>query len=229
MEATAAFLVTLRGSPARSVPFRSSSRHDSLHRIAPSPTPVHLSQTGSDTEDQAIQPGSIMWNELGQRLPVDELHCQKVNAVDLVDGVDGDDVRMIQRRYGARLALESRQAIGVASHLGRETFSATARPSLVSGARNTSPIPPLPARRGSGSDLSTCQSQPDPRLGYGETRRSSRKRDYRGRRRSTGADGARDVVVSQAATDHLGHVSFRRKPTSLQRRAVRWRLREPRL
>ena len=78
-----------------------------------------IRQRRADRE-RPIDGQAIMWNELGQRLPVDELHCQKVNAVDLVDGVDRDDVRMIQRRYGARLALESRQAIGVASHLGRE-------------------------------------------------------------------------------------------------------------
>jgi hypothetical protein len=49
-----------------------------------------------------------------QRLPLHELHCQKVDAADLLDGVERDDVRMIERRGGAGFALEAREAIGVA-------------------------------------------------------------------------------------------------------------------
>ena len=152
-----------------------------------------IRQRRADRE-RPIDGQAIMWNELGQRLPVDELHRRKVNAVDLVDGVDRDDMRMIQRRYGARLALEPRQAIGVASHRREGAPSARRRGRVWYRSRETArPFRLCPARRGSGSDLSTCQSQPDPRLGYGETHRSSRRRDYREPRRSTGADGARDV------------------------------------
>jgi hypothetical protein len=37
----------------------------------------------------------------------------------LLDGKNGDDVRMIQRGHGARFTLEAHQPLRIASHLGR--------------------------------------------------------------------------------------------------------------
>ena len=53
---------------------------------------------------------------LGQRLPLDELEDESMNAVTLLEPVDGADVRMIQRCQQPRLALEPRATIRV----GRE-------------------------------------------------------------------------------------------------------------
>ncbi len=52
-------------------------------------------------------------DERVEGLPLDQLHGQERDAVRLLDRMDGDDVGMIDRRDGARLALESLQAIGV--------------------------------------------------------------------------------------------------------------------
>ena len=46
-------------------------------------------------------------DERGERLPVDELHRQESPVADLADLVDGDDVRVVERRGGARFLLEA--------------------------------------------------------------------------------------------------------------------------
>ena len=48
---------------------------------------------------------------LGERLTLDQLENQPMNAVALLEPVDGADVRMIQRGQQPRLALEPRAAI----------------------------------------------------------------------------------------------------------------------
>ena len=50
---------------------------------------------------------------LGKRLALDELEDQRVNAVAVLEPVDGADVRMIQRREQPCFALESRAPIGI--------------------------------------------------------------------------------------------------------------------
>ena len=57
------------------------------------------------------------------------------------------DVRMIQRREDFGFALEARDAVGVSAKTSRRTLMATSRPSRVSRARYTSPIPPAPSPR----------------------------------------------------------------------------------
>ena len=42
-----------------------------------------------------------------ERLPLDELHRQEADAVGFLSGVDGDDVRVIERGDGARFTAES--------------------------------------------------------------------------------------------------------------------------
>jgi hypothetical protein len=54
-------------------------------------------------------------------------------------------VRMIQRREDPRLPLEASQTLGIATDERRQHLESDARPSLVSCARNTSPIPPEPS------------------------------------------------------------------------------------
>ena len=46
-------------------------------------------------------------NQLGQGLAGDELHHDEVDAVDRLDLVNRDDVRMVERGSGARLLNEA--------------------------------------------------------------------------------------------------------------------------
>ena len=50
---------------------------------------------------------------LGQRRAFHELEHEAAHAVGLFQSVDRADVRMIERREHARLALEARQPVGV--------------------------------------------------------------------------------------------------------------------
>ena len=47
-----------------------------------------------------------------------QLHGDEAPAVHVTDLVDGDDVRMVQRRSGARLLLETTNGVGVARKRG---------------------------------------------------------------------------------------------------------------
>ena len=81
-----------------------------------------------------------------ERLAVEQLHREIELAFVLVEAVDGADVRMIQRRRGARFAAEALDrfiARGVARRQNLERDLA-ARAS-VSWARYTTPIPPAPS------------------------------------------------------------------------------------
>ena len=55
-----------------------------------------------------------MRDAVGQRLAFDQLEHQRPHAVRVFQSVDRADVRMIERREHARLALEPRQPIGIA-------------------------------------------------------------------------------------------------------------------
>ena len=55
-----------------------------------------------------------------QRLPFDELHRDEAALEHVADLVDGDDVRMIQRRGGARFLLEAADRVAVAGQARAE-------------------------------------------------------------------------------------------------------------
>ena len=57
------------------------------------------------------QPGRRQ--RLGQRSPLHQLHRQEDRCARIFDGVDGDDVRVIERGHGERFAREALAAIGV--------------------------------------------------------------------------------------------------------------------
>ena len=69
-----------------------------------------------------------------QRLAVDEFRDQEPRAVVIADLVDGQDVRVIERRRGARFVQETAQRSGSPLSSGRSTLSATGRPSVGSTA-----------------------------------------------------------------------------------------------
>jgi len=68
-----------------------------------------------------------------------------VDAVSLLDRVDGDDPGVVERGEGLRLATEALEPLGSVAISDGSTFRATSRPSLVSVARYTSPMPPVPS------------------------------------------------------------------------------------
>lgn len=77
-------------------------------------------------------------------ITLDEFHHEGVHAPGLFEPVNRGDVRMVQRRERLRFALEPCQAFGVGSECVWEILIATWRPSVVSVARYTCPIPPSP-------------------------------------------------------------------------------------
>ena len=83
---------------------------------------------------------------LGERLALDQLQNQDTRTSGrLLEAVDRAMLRMIERRQHPRFALEPRQPIGIGGEGGGRTLMATSRPSLVSRARYTSPMPPTPS------------------------------------------------------------------------------------
>ena len=67
---------------------------------------------------------------LGQRLAVDELEHQRVNAVAVLEPVDRTDVRMIEGREQPRFTLEARTAIGVGDEGLRQDLDRHVAPEL---------------------------------------------------------------------------------------------------
>ena len=68
---------------------------------------------------------SIEWqpfggNQVGQRPAVDELHREEVRLAGLFDGVDRDDVGVIERSDGAGLAREPIAPIGIGGNGSRQ-------------------------------------------------------------------------------------------------------------
>ena len=70
-----------------------------------------------------------------ERLAVDELEREKRHAVGFLDRMDGDDVRMIERGGGARLALEALAPIGITARAAGKHLECDVPSSLVSSAR----------------------------------------------------------------------------------------------
>lgn len=80
-----------------------------------------------------------------ERLPFNQLHRQKVDTLGFFRGEYGDDVRMVECRARARPSRPNRaKRSGSSARLGGRTLRATSRPSFVSVAGHTSPIPPAP-------------------------------------------------------------------------------------
>jgi hypothetical protein len=74
-------------------------------------------------------------NEGRERLTLDQLHREEADAIGVLDGVEGDDVRMVEARNGARFPLEPGEAVRRGRNVRRSTLTATSRPNRRSLAR----------------------------------------------------------------------------------------------
>ena len=72
-------------------------------------------------------------DDLVERLPLEQLHREEPLSLELVDGVDGADVRMVEGRRGARLALEPFDGRRRGRHFGRQELQRdrTAEPEIL--------------------------------------------------------------------------------------------------
>ena len=102
-------------------------------------------------------------NPIGKSRPLDQLHDERTGTVGFLDTVNRGDIGMIQRRERTRFAIEPGQALRILSEASGRTFIATSRPSFVSRARYTSPMPPAPSRA---DDLVGAERVPGARLIY---------------------------------------------------------------
>ena len=70
--------------------------------------------------DDLLDGKAARGNAVFQRLPLDQFHGQKMDAVGFLDRVERDDVRVVEGGDGAGFALEARQAFRIARHFGRQ-------------------------------------------------------------------------------------------------------------
>ena len=78
-----------------------------------------FSQCGGDRENP-IDRQAARQNDPIERLAFDELHREEVDPIRLLDRIDRHDVRVVESGDGACLALEAREPLGIAGHVGRE-------------------------------------------------------------------------------------------------------------
>ena len=67
---------------------------------------------------------------LGERVAVDELEDERGRAVHVLEAIDGTDVRMIQRRQQARLAVEAGAPLGIGREEARKDLDRDIAPEL---------------------------------------------------------------------------------------------------
>ena len=77
---------------------------------------------GNRNPEQPIERHPAGRDQLVQRLPVNELHRQEGCLAGLIDRVQRDDVRVVERGNGARFALEAGAALGVSTEAVGKDF-----------------------------------------------------------------------------------------------------------
>ena len=80
----------------------------------------------------------------GECLAFHKLHHHVTHAILIADVMEHANIRMVQRSYGTRLALEALAKIFALGDVLGQELMATSRPRRVSRALDTSPIPPAP-------------------------------------------------------------------------------------
>ena len=75
----------------------------------------HGFRHGDPDREHTVEWQAAGRQHVGQRTPFHQFHRQEDGRADVFHGVDGDDVRVVERRHGVRLARESLAAIGIGS------------------------------------------------------------------------------------------------------------------
>jgi hypothetical protein len=83
-------------------------------------------------------------DDVAQPPTLHELHADGRPARLLLDGMERDDVGVVERAHGPGLLMKAAQARRVAATSRGRNSRATIRPSRLSRARYTSPMPPAP-------------------------------------------------------------------------------------
>jgi len=78
-------------------------------------------------------------------LTVEERQRDKGLSIGFVDLVDRTDIRVIEGCGGPSLSLEALPGFRITKECGARNLRATKRPSFVSSALNTTPMPPSPS------------------------------------------------------------------------------------
>ncbi len=86
-----------------------------------------LGKSGSDRED-AVDRHFSFGNDAVEGLTFDELHREEVDAVCLLDRIDGDDARVVERSEGFRLTSEAIEPLRHGGHLGRKHLECNLSP-----------------------------------------------------------------------------------------------------
>ena len=94
--------------------------------------------------EQRIGLKGLGLNTMLECLPLQELHHDEGLPFVLADLENGADVGVVERGSCARLALEALEDSGSRDRFSGRNLSATKRPSVVSSALYTTPIPPPP-------------------------------------------------------------------------------------
>ena len=120
-----------------------------------------------DVEDP-LDRQAALGNGAVERLALDELHGEEVDALGFLDREDRDDARMIEGGKGFGLASEALEAVGTCGHPGGQHLERhVAAESRVGRADILRPFRLRPTWRGRGSGRGTARSS-RPRQGYGE-------------------------------------------------------------
>ena len=96
---------------------------------------VHRFGERDRDREQRVHRHARARNARAERLSVDQLHRQEMDAVDVLDRVDGDDVRMGERGDGARFLGEALAALVIERHQRRQHLQGDAAMSRGSCAR----------------------------------------------------------------------------------------------
>ena len=87
--------------------------------------------------DDLVGGQAVSGDDAVERLALDELHGEEVDAAGLFNGVDGDNVGMVERGDGASLTLEAGEAVRVSGHGRRQHLDGyVAAQARVAGAKD---------------------------------------------------------------------------------------------
>ena len=88
-----------------------------------------VGERGGDLEDLGSGEPAL-GDDAVEGLALDELHGEEVDAVRLLDRVDGDDPGVVEGGEGLGLALEALEPLRVGGHLGRQDLEGHLAPEL---------------------------------------------------------------------------------------------------